>query len=42
MIHLDDCDYLKDEIMNPNCPKCMETWCKFIEKHKLYIATDKK
>jgi len=26
---------------NPDCPKCMEIWCKFLETNNLYVVTDK-
>ena len=40
--HLDDCTYLKDGIFNPDCPKCMEIWCDFLENNNLYVVSDKK
>ena len=33
---------VEDGIFNPDCPKCMEIWCKFIEDKNLYVVTDKK
>jgi len=31
-----------NKTMNPDCPQCMEIWCKFIEKQNIYVATDKR
>ena len=26
---------------NPDCPKCMEIWAKFLEQKNIYAVTDK-
>ncbi len=32
---------IRSLIFNPDCPQCMEVWCKFLEKNNLYGVTDK-
>lgn len=41
-IHIDNCSYIIDEVFNPDCPACMETWDEFLEKKNLYVITDKR
>ena len=36
--HIKGCNYTKDEIINSDCPKCLEIWNKFITKNNLYVT----
>lgn len=41
MEHTETCFYSKDGYFQPNCPRCMEIWCKFLEEKNCYVVTDK-
>jgi len=38
--HIKDCTFTKDDIINPDCPKCQDFWCKFVKEKNLFVIAD--